>query len=90
MAAGGPGRVWHCQGLESLEEREVSSAPGRFREALLREGLLSPAELLHHGRTQQQSVLGLLHAPCEGRWESGLMQRRMQQRDEGRGLQWGI
>lgn len=68
----------------------MSSAPGPFREALLREGLLSPAELLHRGQTQQQSMLSLLHAPCEGRWEYGLMQRRMQQRDEGRGLQGGI
>lgn len=56
----------------------------------MREGFLTLAELLHRGRTQRQSTLSLLHAPREGRWEHGLMQRRMQRCDEGRALQRGF
>ena len=90
MAAGGPGRTWHCQGLESSEEREASSTPGRFGEVQMREGLLTPAELLRRGRMQRQSMLSLSYARCEGRGEYGLLQRRTQRHDEGRDLQRGI
>lgn len=66
MAAGGSGHTWHCQGVGSLEEREASRTPDRFGEVQTREGLLTPAEFLHRGRTQRQSTLSLWHAPHEG------------------------
>lgn len=73
----GAGRVCGCPGEGSLEEREASSTPGSFRRVQVREGLLTPAELLHRGQAQRQGVLSLLMSPVK---VEGLMQRRMQRK----------